>query len=156
MQLPDPGGDSLILTVTGYQFPDAEEPQQRYSWHMVEGTAVRAGSSWEFRYAALACDETPRVARWLRPVADFLDGGGQAQPPSDRKFIEPNLSFSVLGLADPGTATVEVGPEQEFQAPAGYRPGRRTPLRMNLTAEQLRSAAAEWDDESRPYPDLLV
>jgi hypothetical protein len=157
VRLRDPDGDSLALTVTGYQFPDAEDPQQRYSWHMVEGAASRAGSSWEFRYPALTCDETPRVGQWLRAVADWLDSESQAaQPPTDKEFMEPNLSFSVAGLAGPGTATVEIGLEQEFQAPEGYRPGRRTPLRLNLTAEQLRTAAAEWDDEIRPYPDLLA
>ena len=105
---------------------------------------------------ALTCDETPRVAQWLRAVADWLDSESQAaQPPTDKEFMEPNLSFSVVGLAGPGAATVEIGLEQEFQAPQAYRPGRRTPLRMNLTVEQLRTAAAEWDDESRPYPDLL-
>ena len=31
MQLRDRGGGSLTVTVTGYQFPDAEDPQQRYS-----------------------------------------------------------------------------------------------------------------------------
>ena len=156
MHLLDPRGDSLTLTVTGYQFPDAGDPHQRFSWHVIEGAVSRAGVTWEFRYPALTCDETPRVAQWLRLVADWLDGGDPVQPPSNAEFMEPNLSFSVLGPAVPGTATIEIGLGQEFQAPEGYRPGRRTPLQLDLDAAQLRRAAAEWDDEREPYPDLLA
>lgn len=153
MRLRDPGGNHLTLEVTGYQFPEAEDPQQRYSWHMVEGSASRAGSSWAFRFPALACDETPRVGQWLRLVADWLDAGCEGQPPTDEDFIEPNLSFSVLGQGELGTATIEIGLEQEFQAPAGRQPGGRTPFRLTLTAEELRTAATEWDDEHCPFPD---
>lgn len=153
MRLRDPDGNHLALRVTGYQFPDAEDPQQRYSWHMVEGSASRSGSSWAFRFPALACDETPRVGHWLRLVADWLDAGGLGRPPADEEFIEPNLSFSVLGQAESGTATIDFGLDQEFQAPAGRHPGGRTSLHLNLTGEQLRAAAAEWDDECRPFPD---
>ena len=39
MHLLDTKGHGLDLTVTGYQFPDATDPGQRFSWHMVEGTA---------------------------------------------------------------------------------------------------------------------
>jgi hypothetical protein len=94
------------------------------------------------------------VGQWLRLVADWLDAHGTGPPPADEEFIEPKLSFSVRGLAGAATATIEIGLEQEFRAPDGRRPGRRTPLRLNLTAEQLNTAAAEWDDERRPFPDL--
>ena len=144
-----------MLTITGYQFPDAEDPQQRYSWHIVEGSASRGDLSWEFRYPALACDETPRVGRWLRLVADWLDAGGEGQPPAGEQFTEPNLSFSVLSRSSPGTATIEIGLEQEFQAPEVRRPGGRTPLRLDTTADQLRTASDQWDDERRPFPDGL-
>jgi hypothetical protein len=96
------------------------------------------------------------VGQWLRLVADWLNAGGEGQPPADEEFNEPNLSFSVLGQADPGTATIEIGLEQEFQAPSGGQPGGRTPLRLTLTAEDLRTTASEWDDEHRPFPDGSV
>jgi hypothetical protein len=56
----------------------------------------------------------------------------------------------VLGRASPGSASTEIGSEQTLE---GRRPGRGTPLRLSLAAEQLRTAAAEWDDEHRLYPD---
>lgn len=37
MHLGTAEGDTLDLRVTGYQFPDAVNPKQRYSWHMVAG-----------------------------------------------------------------------------------------------------------------------
>jgi hypothetical protein len=77
------------------------------------------------------------------------NGPGRGQAP--RYF-----SLSVLSLARPGTATIQIGLEQEFQARAGRRPGRRTPLRLDLTSEQLRTAAAEWDDKHRRYPGRMA
>jgi hypothetical protein len=36
MLLKDAGGPNrLMIGVTGYQFPDAPDPDRRFSWHMV-------------------------------------------------------------------------------------------------------------------------
>jgi hypothetical protein len=86
MRFESPGGNSVTLTVLGYQFPDADHPAKRFSWHVVTGEATDDSGTWSFECPALTCDETPKVSRWLRDVADWLDGLGPShrQPPLRR------------------------------------------------------------------------
>lgn len=53
MRLGPAPGETLDLSVVGYQFPEAEDPRQRYSWHMIWGRASTRLKSWEFRWQAL-------------------------------------------------------------------------------------------------------
>jgi hypothetical protein len=53
MQLLDDTGHGVELHVTGYQFPDAEDPRKRCSWHVVHGRAVTPDGSWDFRYPGI-------------------------------------------------------------------------------------------------------
>jgi hypothetical protein len=65
MRIASENGDVLEGRVVGYQFPDAEDTAKRHSWHMLEGEAVVADVSWQFRWQALTCDESQRVAPWF-------------------------------------------------------------------------------------------
>ena len=155
MELRDASGDSLALTVTGLQFPDANDPDQRFSWHNVAGSASLGDATWHFTFPALACDESPRVSQWLRGVAAWLDQGAHGQPPADAAFIEPNLRFSA-GRADrPTEASIEVTLQQEFRLRAADDlPGQgSTLLRLRVSSEQLQANAARWEDELRPFAD---
>jgi hypothetical protein len=146
--------DALTLRVTGYQFPGAQDLRKRYSWHMVEGQAVCPRGSWRFRFPALTCDESPRISTWLREVAGDAGRSPVRGQPGILEFTEPNLCFSVAGR-QPGEAVLQVALDLEFQPP-WHRPraaGDPFCLVMHLTAEQLRSAAVEWDEEIARYPD---
>jgi hypothetical protein len=44
MRLTAPGGDTVSLQVCGYQFPQADDPRQRYSWHIIAGEATCPGA----------------------------------------------------------------------------------------------------------------
>ena len=65
MRLGAEGGDVLDLSIVGYQFPDADDPQLRYSWHMIQGRADTPSEAWDFRWQALTCDESPHLGAWL-------------------------------------------------------------------------------------------
>src|SRR5690348_9502166 len=148
--------DALVLRVTGYQFPDAEDLRKRYSWHMVEGEAACQRGAWSFRFPALTCDESPRISVWLREVAGDAGQSPVSGQSDVLKFTEPNLRFSVAG-SQPGGAVLQVALDLEFKPPWHRRraAGGHDPfcLVMHLTAEQLRSAAGEWDEEIARYPD---
>ncbi|OLT10907.1 hypothetical protein BJF79_25415 [Actinomadura sp. CNU-125] len=139
----------MELRVTGYQFPD--DPALRYSWHMVEGSAACPDGSWTFRYAALTCDETPRVASWLRSAARAAAGG---EPPAELRFLEPDLSMSVTGRPS-GLVALEIGLDLEFSPPWEYRRRAGDPyvVQCTTTPRRLEEGAAQWEREIAPYPD---
>lgn len=146
--------DALTLRITGYQFPDAEDPQKRYSWRMIEGEAACPRGSWRFRFPALTCDESSRISAWLREAAGYAGRSAVSGQPGILEFTEPDLRFSVARRR-PGDAVLQIALDLEFQPPWHRQPEAGNPfcLGMRLTAEQLRAAAAEWDEEVARYPD---
>jgi hypothetical protein len=165
VKLGGPTTDGLSLTVDGYQFPDAPDPAQRYSWHFVAGEARCLYGTWRFRWQALTCDESARVSKWLRRVADWLEADPGTDPtkwrfadrPGHLSFTEPNLRFRVEGETD-GRAVVRVDLDAEFRPPWHLRPGRyggdEYSLRLLVSPAELRTAAEEWDTEVASFPDL--
>ncbi|HEV7758857.1 MAG TPA: hypothetical protein VGO78_07705 [Acidimicrobiales bacterium] len=185
MRLAGAGGDELELSIVGYQFPEADDPRQRFSWHVVEGRAVAGHERWSFRWPALTCDESPRLAAWLRVVAagadadtdtNRADGDTGAPRPGTLTFTEPNLSFAVLAQGH-GPVTLRVGLDLEFRPPSttatgattgttatgvtsgakGARgAGRPTLLHLDLRPDDLRRAAHDLDADIARYPDGLA
>ena len=167
MELRSVTGDSLERHLDGYQFPDAEDPVQRYSWHMVSGRAQSMYGEWSFRWQALTCDEPPRVSEWLRRIADWMEansGRDHGNPtrqyegrPNELWFTEPNLRFDVEGESE-GRAIVRVDLDCEFRPPWHLRPGRyrgdEYPLRLLVAPDDLCQAAGDWDLEVDRFPDL--
>jgi hypothetical protein len=159
VQLQGVAGHGIDVQVVGYQFPDADDPAKRYSWHMVEGSATCAEGSWSFSYPALTCDESPRLSRWLRDVAGAAGSmpagaGGCAGPPAALGFIEPNLSLAVVRWA-PATVLIDIGLDLEFAPPWRPRRAAGAPyrIRCEVRPEQLLHAAAQWEAEIASYPD---
>jgi len=146
-------GDWFSARVTGYQFPDAEDPRRRFSWHVLAGDANCADGAWSFAWAAMACHESPLVSDWLREAAS-----GRKSALVDRegwlRFTEPNLSFRVAEATD-DAITIEVAFDLEFQPPWHRRRGAGDPfvVRLQSGPEQLLRAANEWDHERAPFPD---
>jgi hypothetical protein len=143
-------GDSLSLNISGYQFPDAEDPKLRYSWHMLEGGASSASTTWSFRYPALTCDESVRLASWLREVSEA------PELPAAIEFTEPNLRFEIIGRAG-DEVILEVRLSQEFGVPVDKEPWERDQavLRLQLTNQALISAAQQWMADVERFPGSL-
>ena len=144
----------LTVRVTGYQFPDAQELRQRFSWHMVGGEARCERGSWRFHWQALTCDEAPWVSAWLTGVAEAVHA---ATPlPASPRFLEPNLAFRALP-ADSDSVRIVVSFDLEFQPPWHRRcvAGDPFTLSFTMTAGQLRRAARQWDAERAMVPGHL-
>lgn len=144
-------GNQLSIRVTGYQFPDAPDPRQRFSWHMVAGDARCAQGSWQFHWQALTCAESPQVSTWLRAVADSVERGQQV--PTPLVFTEPNLALRAVPDG-PDRTLVEVALDLEFCPPWHCRCRTGNPFTLSFTTipDQLRDAAQRWDDERAPFP----
>jgi hypothetical protein len=143
------------MIVTGYQFPDAPDPGKRFSWHMVEGEASCADERWRFRFPALTCDESPRIAMWLIALADWLEGS-EGDAPANLSFTEPNLFLRAAGRVG-DKAALEVDVDLEFKPPWAKteRAGSPYTLRLLQSPHELRRAAAAWLNEINTYPDGL-
>ena len=148
------GPNRLSLEVVGYQFPDALDPAERCSWHMVSGHADCEQGSWQFCWQALTCDESPRVSAWLTDSADSLrQRRGVPQP---LHFTEPNLAFHAAD-ADSNRLRIQVSFDLEFRPPwrrHGRQAGDSFSLTFTMDEGQLRQAAAQWDVERAPFPDM--
>ena len=103
------------LSIEGYQFPNADDPRLRYSWHMITGRARDFHEEWAFRFPALTCDESPRLSEWIRRAADWTAGEACVSGPAALTFTEPNLTFSVI--ADSGGSVIRVELDLEFRSP---------------------------------------
>ena len=159
MDLISTTGDELRLSIQGYQYPDAAQPAKRYSWHMISGSAHTADQSWTFRYPALTCDESPRLARWLRRAADWLQHPNLTRRPDRLDFTEPTPAFDVVETSY-GKPAITVTLDLEFRSPSHnqQRAACATPKVLTLTAAPaaVRAAASDWDSEFRAYPDGLA
>lgn len=150
MRLIGGDGSGPEVGVTGYQFPDAADPGQRFSWHMVEGAGRTSLGRWQFRYPALTCDETSRVSAWLRDAA--TDAG---QP--ELSFTEPNLAFRVADrFSDDVLLRIEL--DLEFSPPWDRRRSAGNPfiIAACVPRQVLVAAADAWDQEAAPFPDGLA
>ena len=145
------GPNRLTIQVTGYQFPDAPDLAERFSWHIVGGEAQCQEGSWRFHWQALTCDESPRVSAWLTEVADAVTR--QRALPGPLRFLEPNLEFRAFA-ADEGRVQILVSFDVEFQPPWHRRDGAGDPFTLSFSThkEQLRRAARQWDAERAPFP----
>ena len=154
VQLRDATAHGVEVRVTGYQFPDAEDPQQRYSWHVVEGHALTAEGDWHFHFAALTCDETPLVGPWLREAATR-----DASTPL--RFTEPNLGFAAV-QRDASVVDLTVELDIEFLPPwrkpehGPIYAGNPYAISLRLPSGALLAAADQWEAEAAPFPDGLV
>ncbi|WP_295696915.1 hypothetical protein [Lapillicoccus sp.] len=154
MKLEGANGNGLELSVVGYQFPDAEDPRMRYSWHVVRGTATQGDVSWPFKWPALWCSESPLLGHWLRDLAaDLLEGReSAARYPPRLEFTEPNLAFSFAAVD--GAVLVRVELDLEFHRDrAHWRAGDPYVLDLEVSRAQLTAAAGQWDEEVSHYPD---
>lgn len=154
MKIASTNGNELEVSAVGYQFPEADDPRQRYSWHMVRGTARQGDVSWHFHWQALTCDESPRVGPWLRSLAARIRDTPEQdiESPSRLAFTEPNLAFAVIDVR-PGSALLRVELDLEFHRDrAHWRAGEPHFLDLDVTSAQLVDAADQWDEEIALYP----
>ena len=160
MKLGSADGDALELSIDGYEYPDAHDPQERFSWHMIRGHATNSTESWAFRFPALTCDESVRLGSWLQNVADrsASDVHGPGVPASI-SFTEPNLRLGVDPRSQTGITVIIAQLDLEFRAPSNrisIGPGQPNTLQLSASADQISSAAMEWSANVAQYPDGLA
>jgi hypothetical protein len=86
------GGDAVTLTVTGYRFPDANDPAKRYSWHVVKGEATDDHGTWSSRWQRSLA---------TRPQRYLL---GFARPQTGSMVSAPRPRNSAFGSHQAGNA----------------------------------------------------
>ena len=147
MKLRDSDGHGVDLWVAGYQFPDADDPQKRFSWHNVAGQASTAEGDWDFAFAALGCDETPRVSAWLREVH-------RGDLPAPLRFMEPNLEFAVAETQG-DEVELRLSLDLEFLPPWSSHTYAGDPFVLSIAVARgdISTAADAWDEAASSFPD---
>jgi hypothetical protein len=106
MHISDAQSTSLILTVTGYQFPALATEPYDSNWLNVLGEVAHPRGAWTFDDACLFTYELERLCTWLAGVA--------AEPAAKHEslgFTEPNLEFHVLRRRGRAILRVHLGHE---------------------------------------------
>jgi hypothetical protein len=155
MTLGRAGRDFLRLAIAGYQFPEAKDPNQRYSWYLVDGSATASGRSWDFKWQALTCDDAPLISQWLRQIASWASQPDSRTPPDTPWLIEPNLQFRSVDIhQDMVELAVEL--DLEFLPPEHrrerHRAGNPERLTLQATPAELVTAAADFDATIALFP----
>lgn len=154
MRLIGTDGYGVELSVAGYQFPDAVDPQQRQSWLVIEGSAHCPQGTWPFRWQALTADDAVELALWLGRAA-AQTSGAEYDRSGRLDFTEPNLAFA-FAWSDSGLVELRVSLDLEFSPPwrRQARSGEPFIVTCQLAAESVSKAAAEWTAEISPYPPV--
>lgn len=93
LRLEGSNGQSLQLTIVGYQFPAMRTKDYDSNWLNVQVSVVHPRGRWTARDACLLTYEAARLADWLQAV-----GRGKSVA-SEESFIEPNLAFRLVESA---------------------------------------------------------
>ncbi|MBV9278670.1 MAG: hypothetical protein JOZ41_01185 [Chloroflexi bacterium] len=90
MRLDDPSGQSLTLTIDGYEFPEIQDHEYDANWLVVTIHLAYAAGAYTASDPCLVTWEVGWLARWLENIArDVLQS-------TVKYFIEPNLQLEHL------------------------------------------------------------
>ncbi|MCK8514986.1 hypothetical protein M0534_01395 [Methylonatrum kenyense] len=87
MQLENPEGERLDLTISGYQFPDLRTDYWDANWLLVSIDVAHPRGEWRIHEPCMTAFELKELADWFERVAD----GDSVEDRCD--FVEPNLAF---------------------------------------------------------------
>jgi hypothetical protein len=97
MDLRAENNSSFHLRIVGYQFPENEQDEWDSNWLRIHMAVVLPQGDWSLTEPFLLTYEVSRIADWFDAIADH------AQAANELEFVEPNLRFEVMNLADKAT-----------------------------------------------------
>jgi hypothetical protein len=90
VQLENPVGDYLKISIEGYQYPDSDYEYYDSNWLLINGELSHQGSKYQFTDPCLLTRDVAELSDWLDHVAN-----GTVKDPRIG-FVEPNLEFEVM------------------------------------------------------------
>ncbi len=150
MKLASPTGDSVELTIGGYEY-GSMSPQVRGDWDanwlMISGEVNDFGETWEFRDPCLTTWEAHDLLRFLRKP--------HAVNGDPLEFTEPNLTLQATAT-DQQTVAITFTFRGEAAAPSTSDDDRWDTGRavvLSVSRESLRLAGDEWARQLKRYPE---
>ncbi len=137
------GDMALELRIAGYQFPGAATALYDSNWLVIEGAVQHPRGNWRFRDPSLLTYEVTQLADWLEAVA----AGAEAKPYCG--FIEPNLSFEVVGTG--ATRQLRVSFAIEARPPWANRE-EEVYVEFPLREPELKAAVASLRRQLQDFP----
>lgn len=156
MKLIGEGGESVELTIVGYEYPSMTASGKNdwdANWLVIQGEVSDGQRRWRFRDPALTTWEASRVASWLRSVAsqDVRPSPLNEDEMGGLTFTEPNLGFSLHDRrGDAAVLRVHFSLES---APPWIEGEARYDLydyfvELLITFDQIESAVRAWESEN--------
>jgi hypothetical protein len=131
------------LRIVGYQFPDEQTADYDSNWLLVEGAVQHPRGDWRFRDPSMLTYEVAKLADWLEAAAD----GTEPEPWC--AFIEPNLSFEVVGEGADRALRVSFAIEA---LPHWAKPGEEVYIDFPFSDLDLPTAVASLRQQLSAFP----
>jgi hypothetical protein len=153
-------GAELDLRPVGYQFPKhAPEDDRDYdaNWLNVSGSVrLPDGRAWQFVDPCLTTWDAQHLAQWLRSAAEgrVTPASSSAEAPRE-VFFEPNIAFDVALVRED---RIELRAYFSLESLPPWQRDENQPdiwelfVPLEVSAEELRRAAEEWERETASFP----
>ena len=147
MRLSGSDGQSLTLSIVGYQFPELTVAPYDSNWLRVEIDVSHPRGHWSASDPSLLTHEAARLADWLESV-----GAGAAED-AEESFIEPNLLFRVVEAPSGSVLRVFFGLElRPHWAESDVANSGDVFVEFPLRDLDLQQAARELREQLRRHP----
>lgn len=147
MQLAAADGQSLSLTIEGYQFPEETTADYDSNWLVVSVMVSHPRGAWQASDAALLTYEVARLADWLDAAAKIDE---LLEP---EEFTEPNLAFHVAQGPRGRVLRVLFGLElRPTWAASDVASTGEVALEFRITEVDLHAAARDLRAQLQRYP----
>jgi len=140
-------GQSMELTIQGYQFPEHATAKYDSNWLIVAVEVSNPRGAWRASDPCLLTYEVARLAEWLEAVAE----GGEPSPQVG--FIEPNLEFHVVQRKGGRVLRVLFGLElRPTWAQSDLEWAEEVSVEFPIGDLDLQEAAQDLRQQLRRYP----
>ena len=147
MKLVGSDGQSMELTIQGYQFPEHATAKYDSNWLIVAVEVSNPRGAWRASDPCLLTYEVARLAEWLEAVAE----GGEPSPQVG--FIEPNLEFHVVQRKGGRVLRVLFGLElRPTWAQSDLEWAEEVSVEFPIGDLDLQEAAQDLRQQLRRYP----
>jgi hypothetical protein len=147
MRLEAANGNSLELSIVGYEFPAIDDDEWDSNWLEIKVSASSDRGSWTTIAPCLLTTEVATLADWLEALAR------QETEVREFDFIEPSVSFELVDNSD--AVRLRAWFELEFRprwAPWKKVPERDLCVDLTVTRDDLRAAAESLRTQLRGFP----
>ena len=144
-------GNSVKISILGYQFPENEIEKYDSNWLFIEVDVTHQNGSWIAKNACLLTWEVNRLADWFEALAN------NSKIDNQETFIEPELEFHLVDISSQSNLRIYFEYNLKPQwAPTGKGHRRDLYLDFPLSELDIRQMANNLREELSIYPQRAL